>query len=107
MTATERIPPLAWLAAIPALLVLQGLILHAMGRVPMIAAKYDVLVAAADRLRTRLAQAGYALEGESEVAIEWYERGELGPIVCRCRSASLLLRSPPLGGAFQVCPDVV
>lgn len=57
----------------------------AAGRVPMIAAKYDVLVVAADKLRTRLAQAGYPLEGESEVAIEWHERGELGPIVCRCR----------------------
>jgi hypothetical protein len=35
VTATQRIPPRAWLAAIPALLILQGLILHVMGRVPM------------------------------------------------------------------------
>jgi hypothetical protein len=58
---------------------------RAAGKVPMIAAKYDLLVKAAGRLRDRLAAAGYPLNGESEVAIEWYERGENGPVVCRCR----------------------
>jgi len=64
---------------------------RAAGRVPIIAAKYDVLVRAAERLRERLAAAGYPLDGESEVAIEWHERGEHGPVVCRCRMDHVFL----------------
>lgn len=57
----------------------------AAGKMPVIAAKYDGFVKAAEILRDRCARAGYPLTGESEVAIEWTEPGLNGPVVCRCR----------------------
>ena len=35
MISVERIPPWTWLAAVPAVIILQGLILYAMGRAPI------------------------------------------------------------------------
>lgn len=58
---------------------------RAAGKLPIIAAKYDGFVKAAEILRGRCAAAGYPLTGESEVAIEWTEPGNNGPVVCRCR----------------------
>lgn len=55
------------------------------GKLPIIVAKYEALVKSADVLRNRCAAAGYPLTGESEVAIEWTEPGNDGPVVCRCR----------------------
>jgi hypothetical protein len=64
---------------------------RAAGRVPVIAAKYESMVKSAEVLRDRCRAAGFPLIGESEVAIEWYEQGEHGPIVCRCRIDQLFL----------------
>lgn len=57
----------------------------AAGRVPIIAHKYEAIVDAADFIREQLRAEGYTLNGQSEVAFEWREEGEHGPVVCRCR----------------------
>lgn len=64
---------------------------RAAGKLPIIAAKYDGFVKAAEILRGRCAAAGYPLTGESEVAIEWTEPGNDGPVVCRCRMDHVFL----------------
>lgn len=60
----------------------------AAGRIPMKARAYYDLVAAAETIKGNLALEGIDLsapDGLSEVAIEWHEQGEHGPVVCRCR----------------------
>lgn len=57
----------------------------AAGKLPYIAAKYEAIAKSAEILRDRCARAGYPLQGQSEVAIEWTEPGNDGPVVCRCR----------------------
>jgi hypothetical protein len=60
----------------------------AAGRVPMKAKQYDDLCAAAETIKGNLALEGIDLgdpDGQSEVAIEWAEQGEHGPVTCRCR----------------------
>jgi transcriptional regulator of met regulon len=55
----------------------------AAGKIPIIAPKYEEIAGVAEKLRNRLRDRGFDLTGESEVAIEWYEHGAQGPIVCR------------------------
>lgn len=55
------------------------------GKVPMLARVYDEMVAAVETIRGNLAMLGVEFEGESEVAIEWRETGEHGPVLCRGR----------------------
>lgn len=55
------------------------------GKLPVIARKYEEIRLAADGLREKLKAQGFPLEGRSEVAIEWYEQGENGPVACRGR----------------------
>ena len=55
------------------------------GKLPVLHRKYDEMRQVADRLRDRLKAEGFPLDGQSEVAIEWHERGNDGPVVCRCR----------------------
>lgn len=60
----------------------------AAGRIPMKVRAYDKLVAAAETIRGNLALEGIDLsdpDGQSEVAIEFHEQGEHGPVLCRCR----------------------
>ena len=61
------------------------------GKLPILAHKYKAMQSVGNLLRGRCAAAGYALNGESEVAIEWTEPGQNGPVVCRCRIDHLLL----------------
>jgi hypothetical protein len=56
---------------------------RAAGQIPILVARFDALSQAAESLRRRLPSYGYELTGESEVAIEWYERGVYGPVRCR------------------------
>lgn len=56
---------------------------RAAGQVPILVARYDALNAAAEAIRRKLLDYGYDLRGESEVAIEWFERGINGPVRCR------------------------
>ena len=55
------------------------------GKVPVIEHKYAEAAAAAEILREKLAARGYAFDGQSEVAFEWDEAGEHGPVRCRGR----------------------
>lgn len=55
----------------------------ASGQLPMLARQYHAIAAAAETLRGKLAAFGIELAGESEVAIEWSEPGEHGPVLCR------------------------
>lgn len=64
---------------------------RALGKLPIIVSKYEALVRSAEILRARCANAGYPLTGESEVAIEWTEQGNNGPVVCRCRMDHVFL----------------
>jgi hypothetical protein len=62
------------------------------GRTPVLARKYDEIVAAADRIRKNLADQGCVFEGGmAEVAIEWEEEGPEGPVLCRGRLDYLIV----------------
>lgn len=56
---------------------------RAAGQIPILVQRFDALNAAAEALRRRLPDYGYDLTGESEVGIEWFERGVNGPVRCR------------------------
>lgn len=56
---------------------------RAAGQIPILAERFERLERAADALRRKLPDYGYDLSGQSEVAIEWFERGIHGPVRCR------------------------
>ena len=56
----------------------------AAGRIPILAARYTELAKAAQLLRQQSAALGFALTGQSEVALEWSE-GDDDPVLCRGR----------------------
>lgn len=53
------------------------------GRVPILEYQYQELAAAAESLRRTIAGYGIEFAGQSEVPIEWHERGHHGDVVCR------------------------
>jgi hypothetical protein len=55
------------------------------GRVPIIEHKFERMQSAAEILRTKFADRGYVFDGQSEVAFEWLEQGDRGPVLCRGR----------------------
>lgn len=58
----------------------------AAGRIPVTLSAYQTLVTAAAKIRDSLQELNISLEGgESELAIEWQERGTRGPVLCRGR----------------------
>lgn len=61
-------------------------------RTPVLAAKYEEIVTATETIRMRLAEQDCVFEGgEPEVAIEWYEEGSEGPVLCRGRLDYLIV----------------
>lgn len=56
---------------------------RASGKLPVIAAKFEAISTAANRLRAKCREYGFEFGGDSEVGIEWYETGATGPVVCR------------------------
>jgi hypothetical protein len=56
---------------------------RAAGRTPILAEEFDAAQALAERLRHQLAERGILLDGASEVAFEWTEASESGPVLCR------------------------
>lgn len=55
----------------------------AAGKLPVLARQFLAIEAAAVAVSRTLASLNIDLTGQSEVAIEWYEQGELAPVVCR------------------------
>lgn len=71
----------------------------AAGRAPMLEKKYDKLLEARDAISGNLALEGVNLhdpEGESEVAIEYYEQGEHGLVACRARLDRVVIPRGPI-----------
>jgi len=67
-------------------------LVEAEGRTPVLECKYEEIVTAAETIRMRLAEQDCVFEGgQAEVAIEWYEEGPDGPVVCRGRIDYLIL----------------
>jgi hypothetical protein len=61
------------------------------GKLPMLAREYEGILKACDVIRTNLANHGIVLNGESEFAIEWDERGAEGMVRCRGKMDHVLL----------------
>lgn len=55
----------------------------AAGKVPVKLAELQQLSEVAGKIRDRCLAQGFAFDGESEVAVGWYEQGEKGPVLCR------------------------
>lgn len=66
---------------------------RAAGKVPIIEPAFHEANLAAEAIRIQLAERGIALDGESEVAIEWYEPSEHGPVQCRAMLDHLWLET--------------
>jgi hypothetical protein len=56
---------------------------RANGRVPILGEDFEEASLAAESIRIQLADRGIDLDGESEVAVEWYEPSAHGPVQCR------------------------
>jgi PDDEXK-like domain of unknown function (DUF3799) len=57
---------------------------RAAGKVPVLTKDHNRATAAAQRVTEQLADLAIKLDGESELAIEWTEETEHGPVLCRC-----------------------
>jgi hypothetical protein len=68
----------------------------AAGRIPILTHKYQDLVDATDYIRDVLRAKGFEFDGQSEVAFEWREDGERGPVVCRGRMDHIHLDRPQI-----------
>lgn len=58
--------------------------IRANGKVPLLTHDFERLRHIAERVRKRCEEEGFALAGESEVCVEFQEKGEHGPVSCRC-----------------------
>jgi hypothetical protein len=56
---------------------------RAQGLVPVLAHEIEDYSKASEAIRVQLADRGIVLDGASEVAIEWIEQAEHGPVTCR------------------------
>jgi len=54
----------------------------AAGHLPILKKTADFAMRAAERFRERMIELGYRLNGESELAIEWTEPSQSGPVTC-------------------------
>lgn len=57
--------------------------IRAQGRIPILTQDFERLGFIADRVRKRCDEEGFGLDGESELPIEFHEKGENGPVLCR------------------------
>jgi len=53
------------------------------GLVPVLEHEFADYAAAAEHIRVQLAERGIVLDGASELAVEWIEQTEHGPVTCR------------------------
>jgi hypothetical protein len=63
------------------------------GRIPILEWRYKEILAAAEALHKNLAAHGILFSGESEVALEWYEDGADGPVLCRGRPDHIIFET--------------
>lgn len=56
---------------------------RAAGRIPVKEPEMEVHQRCANAIKSRIKEAGHTLDGNSEVAIEWYEQTPHGPVQCR------------------------
>jgi hypothetical protein len=56
---------------------------RAQGLVPVLGCDFEEFALAAESIRVQLADRGIVLDGESELAIEWEEQTEHGPVMCK------------------------
>jgi len=54
------------------------------GKIPLLMADFDRLRKVADLVRRRCNDEGFPFDGQSEVAVEFTEEHESGPVLCRC-----------------------
>lgn len=82
------------------------------GKVPIKEHEVETYQHVADVMRSRVAEAGHALEGRSEIAIEWYEPTDFGPVQCRCmmdhlvtwRGEELDVERPTVATIYELKP---
>lgn len=55
----------------------------AAGKLPILVARLDELTSVVTILRARCQDLGYEFTGQSEIPVQWYERGLEGPVLCR------------------------
>lgn len=63
---------------------------RAAGKIPVLTERFDGLEESAAGIRGGLLERGWILDGRSELAIEWEERAELGPVPCKAMLDHLL-----------------
>lgn len=61
------------------------------GLLPVKRKDFEPIAEAADALRGKLAEVGITLDGISELAVEWEEQGESGPILCRAMMDNVVI----------------
>jgi hypothetical protein len=61
------------------------------GKVPVLRRVYTEAEEIARVLRERLGELGFVFDGQRQVAIEWMEQGEFGPVRCRGKMDHLIL----------------
>jgi hypothetical protein len=54
-------------------------------RVPMLAKDHDDIIRSLETIQNNIRAFGIALDGESEVGLEWTEPGRTTDVLCRCR----------------------
>lgn len=64
---------------------------RAEGKIPILEEAFTEANVIAEAVRVQLVDRGILLDGESEIAIEWYEQSPFGPVLCRCMMDHLWL----------------
>lgn len=80
------------------------------GKVPILGHLFERAATAAEAVRIQLADRGIHLDGRSELAVEWYEPSEHGPVLCRAMFDHVWLRDGrilDLKFTHSAAPDAV
>ena len=72
------------------------------GMVPVKEGDHEALTAVATIIRGKIADAGYHLFGQSELAIEWYEQSSHGPVRCRSMMDHVAITAGQFATIYEV-----